>query len=120
MTKTRKGVEPVVPFRVRLERYFAETDILATRAELGTTESKRSKRSGRRKGDGAYNDMPYLEKMLALVQQGQCKSIKEAASQFVDEVKGASRDAKIERLRRKFRKMYPNWREGRLDPFKPI
>ena len=65
-------------------------------------------RGGRKKGSGAIDDAPWLRAMLDLLVNGQAPSVHDAAGKIAASMPGTSqsRDADINRLRRKFAKVY--------------
>lgn len=64
-------------------------------------------RRGRKKGDGAYNDAPHLEKMRDLILMGKAKSPNDAANQVAGEAEGHSYESTVTRLGKKFRLSEP-------------
>jgi hypothetical protein len=75
--------------------------------EPASTFEKRTRRPGRKPGDGAFNDDALLEEMHSLILEGKAKSPADAARKVADHAQGQSQEAKIDRLRKKYHRRYP-------------
>jgi hypothetical protein len=64
------------------------------------------RRPGRPLGAGAYRDEPLIEEMLQLTVRHEASSVRQAASKVADRAEGASTEAKIARLSKKYLKKY--------------
>ncbi len=65
------------------------------------------RRPGRPPGSGAYRDEPLIEEMHQLIVRHAARSVRHAASKVADRAEGASTEAKIARLSKKYRRKYP-------------
>jgi hypothetical protein len=105
---TRYQYRDIRVARNGLDVWIAESERLVRASSQNSNSvpsgnSASTRKRGRKTGDGAFDDADALTAMAKLIEQSEAKSAHEAASMVADKVRGASHQAKVDRLRRKFK-----------------
>ena len=94
-----------VPTSEEFDRLARESGATVRGDALATIDpAKAKRRRGRTKGSGEFDDSAALKRMEELIKGGEAKSALQAAGMVADACEGASPDAIVERLRKKYRK----------------